>query len=248
MPRELKQALQAFAVATVLVAILGLVARGVGFVSANLGALVAIVFLYLTVYVANHRGEDLVDFGFSSKPRMRSVMIALAYMVVVFPIFVVGFVVFHNLACDQDSILAPLAQSGMCFGFDGWSSAHWPNMGLMSDDLTRLSLEFVFVQVVVVALPEELFFRGLIHELCERALPPKRRIFGGGVGWALVISSAIFALGHLTVTFDARRLAVFFPGLIFGWMRSSTGSIMAGVIAHTASNVFILALQEIFFS
>jgi membrane protease YdiL (CAAX protease family) len=118
----------------------------------------------------------------------------------------------------------------------------------MSDKFTRLSLEFVFVQIVVVALPEELFFRGLIHELCERALPPKRKILGGGVGWALVISSAIFAVGHLTVTFDARRLAVFFPGLVFGWMRSSTGSIMAGVIAHTASNVFILALQEIFFT
>ncbi len=247
MPRELKQALQAFAVATFLVAILGLVARGVGFVSANLGALVAIVFLYLTVFVANRRGEDLVDFGFKSKPRLRSVKIALGYIAIVFPFFVVGFVVFHDLACDPDSILGPLAQPGMCFGFDGWASAHWPDIGIMSDDLIKLSLEFIFVQVVVVALPEELFFRGLIHELCERALPPKRKFLGGGIGWALIISSAIFAIGHLTVTFDARRLAVFFPGLVFGWMRSSTGSIMAGVIAHTASNVFILALQEVFF-
>ena len=63
-----------------------------------------------------------------------------------------------------------------------------------------------------------------------------------------MLSSAIFAVAHLTLTFDARRLAVFFPGLLFGWMRSATGSILAGVIAHTASNVFILALQEVFFS
>jgi membrane protease YdiL (CAAX protease family) len=247
MSRELKQALSAFGVATLLVAILGLIARGVGFVSANLGALVAIVFLYITVFVANRRGEDLVDFGFRSKPRLRSVAVALIYMLLVFPIFVVGFVVFHELACDSESILAPHAQPGICFGFDGWSSAHMPEIGIMSDKLTKLSLEFVFVQVVVVALPEELFFRGLIHELCERALPPKKKILGGGIGWALVLSSAIFALGHLTVTFDPRRLAVFFPGLVFGWMRSSTGSILAGVIAHTASNVFILGLQEAFF-
>jgi hypothetical protein len=145
-------------------------------------------------------------------------------------------------------MFAPLAQPGICFGFDGWASAHWPDVGFFSSKTARLSLEFVFVQVVVVALPEELFFRGLIHELCERALPPKRRVLGGGIGWALVLSSAIFALGHLTITFDPRRFAVFFPGLIFGWMRSATGSIFAGVIAHTASNVFILALQEAFFS
>lgn len=247
MSSELKQAFSVFALATVLVAILGIIARSVGFVSANLGALVAIVFLYLTVWLANRRGEDLVAFGFSSKPRLRSIVIALTYMAIIFPIFVFGFVIFHNLACDKESLFAPLAQPGICFGFDGWASAHWPELGFMSDDLTKLSLEFVFIQIVVVALPEELFFRGLIHELCERALPPKRRVFGGGIGWALVLSSAIFALGHLTVTFDARRLAVFFPGLLFGWMRSATGSIFAGVIAHTASNVFILALQEVFF-
>ncbi len=248
MQRELKDAFMAFGLATAIVAALGLVARGVGFVSANLGALVAIVFLYLTVWVANRRGKDLAFFGFVSQPRLRSIGIACAYMLVVFPIFLFGFVMFYDQACAKGSILSPLAPPGFCFGFDGWASAHWPPVGFMSDKLTKLSLEFVFVQVVVVALPEELFFRGLLHKLCEKALPPKRRILGGGVGWALVLSSALFAVGHLTVTFDPRRLAVFFPGLVFGWMRSSTGSIFAGVVAHTASNVFILALQESFFS
>lgn len=248
MHRDLKEVFTAFALATAVVAILGLIARGVGFVSANLGALVAIVFLYITVWVAKRHGHELEHYGFHTRPRLRSVLVALAYILVVFPIFLVVFISFYEQACDQSSILAPLAPRGFCFGFDSWSSAHWPAVGIMSDDLTKLSLEFVFVQVVVVALPEELFFRGLVHKLCESALPPKRRVLGGGIGWALVLSSALFALGHLTVTFDARRLAVFFPGLIFGWMRSATGSIFAGVIAHTASNVFILALQEVFFS
>ncbi|MCP4444328.1 MAG: CPBP family intramembrane metalloprotease [Myxococcales bacterium] len=239
MSREMKQALMAFGVSTALVALLGLVARGVGFVNANLGALVAIVFLYLTVYVANRRGEDLVDFGFLSTPRLRSVVIALTYIAVVFPIFMAGFVVFYDLACAKGSAIAQLAPPGLCFGYEGWGGAHWPSIGLAT-------LELAFVQIVVVALPEELFFRGLIHELCERAVPPKRRVLGGGIGWALIISSALFALGHLTVTFDARRLSVFFPGLVFGWMRSATGSILAGTIAHAASNLFIHILQKVF--
>ncbi len=240
MPKELKQALLAFAASTTLVALLGLVARGVGFVSANLGAFVAIVFLYLTVFIAGRRGEDLVDYGFHTSPRLRSLVIAFTYIAVVFPIFMVGFVIFYDLACAQGSSLAVLAPQGLCLGYDGWGGAHLPSLGLAT-------LEMAFVQVVVVALPEELFFRGLIHELCERALPPKRRILGGGLGWALVISSALFALGHLAVTFDARRLSVFFPGLAFGWMRSATGSILAGTIAHAASNLFIHILQKVFF-
>ena len=240
MSRELKQALQAFGVATLLVALLGLIARGVSFVDANLGALAAIVFLYSTVVVANRRGEDLADFGFISRPRLRSIAIASTYVAVVFPIFTVVFVVFYELACAKASILASLAPPGFCFAFGGWESASWPVLGLDT-------LELAFVQLVVVALPEELFFRGLIHELCERSLPPKRRFLGGGIGWALVISSALFAVGHLAVTFDLRRLVVFFPGLVFGWMRSATGSILAGVIAHTASNLFIHLLQKVFF-
>ena len=172
MSRELKQALSVFAIATVLVATLGLIALGVGFVNANLGAFCAIVWLYLSVWVANRRGEDLIDFGFSSKPRVRSIVIALGYMAIIFPIFVVGFVIFHDMASDKESLFAPLAQPGICFGFDGWASAHWPKFGFMSSKLVKLSLEFVFIQVVVVALPEELFFRGLIHEFVNGPCRP----------------------------------------------------------------------------
>lgn len=237
---ELKQACAAFAISTALVALLGLIARGVGFVNSNLGALVAIVFLYMTVLIAGRRREDLQAFGFRSAPRLKGVMIAMGYIAIVFPIFTFGFVLFYDFACAKGSFLSPLAPPGACFGFGGWASAQWPSLGLDT-------LELLFVQVVVIALPEELFFRGLIHELCERALPPKRRVLGGGIGLALVLSSALFALGHLAVTFDARRLAVFFPGLAFGWMRSATGSILAGTIAHAASNLFIHILQKIFF-
>ena len=49
---------------------------------------------------------------------------------------------------------------------------------------------------------------------------------------------------HLPREGDPRTLATFFPGLLFGWMRSATGSIMAPVLAHTASNVFIRLLDQ----
>lgn len=230
----------AFLQSTALVAVLGLIARVVPLVNENLGALVALVFLGMTVHIAKKRGKDLADFGYHTQPRLRSVVTALVYVAIVFPIFLFGFAYFYELACSKSSAFAELAPPGMCIRFSGWEGAHWPSLGMAT-------LELAFVQIIVVALPEELFFRGLIHKLCENSLPAKRRVLGGGIGWALVISSALFALGHLAVTFDLRRLAVFFPGLVFGWMRSATGSIFAGVIAHAASNLFIHILQRIFF-
>jgi membrane protease YdiL (CAAX protease family) len=108
--------------------------------------------------------------------------------------------------------------------------------------------ESAFVQIVVVALPEELFFRGFLLGELERAMPAKRKVLGGGVGKALLLSALLFALGHVLVDLDPRRLAVFFPGLLFGWMRSATGSIAAGTVAHAASNLYIDFLRRTFFA
>ena len=48
-------------------------------------------------------------------------------------------------------------------------------------------------KLVVVALPEELFFRGFLLGLLEKRFPPRRRLLGGGIGLALVLSSLAFA-------------------------------------------------------
>jgi hypothetical protein len=79
--------------------------------------------------------------------------------------------------------------------------------------------------------------------LLEQKFPPKRRILGGGVGLALVISAAMFALIHLPKDGDPRALATFFPGLLFGWMRSATGSILASTVTHAGSNILIRMLD-----
>jgi hypothetical protein len=106
-----------------------------------------------------------------------------------------------------------------------------------------VSLDFVEIslsQLITVALPEELFFRGFLLKLLEDKWPPKRRILDGGIGLALVLSSAAFALIHLPrYGGDPSALATFFPALLFGWMRSATGSILASTVTHGASNTLI---------
>ena len=240
--REVRQALLACALACAAVAALAALGRAVPFVDRNLGALVAVVFLYLPVFFAWRRGEDLVAYGFRAAPIGRGLALGAGASLVLFPLFAVGFVLFYDVVCGPGewAWLGQLAPPGMCVRWQGWSGLHAPALGL---DF----LELAFVQVVVIALPEELFFRGFVHEMLERAFPPRRRLLGGGLGWALVLSSALFAVSHLAAGFDPRRLSVFFPGLVFGWMRSATGSVLAGTIAHAASNLLIRVLEQMFF-
>jgi membrane protease YdiL (CAAX protease family) len=109
-------------------------------------------------------------------------------------------------------------------------------------------LQLALSQIVVVAVPEELFFRGYLMGRFEERWPSRRQLFGASVGWPLLVSSALFALGHFLVDFDATRLAVFFPGLAFAWMRSRSGSIAAGALFHALCNLLSEVLHTSFFS
>lgn len=92
-------------------------------------------------------------------------------------------------------------------------------------------------QLVVVALPEEAFFRGYLQTALDRAWDRRIEILGAKIGPALLVSSALFALGHLATIPHPARLAVFFPSLVFGWMRARTGGIGAGVAFHAMCNL-----------
>jgi len=96
----------------------------------------------------------------------------------------------------------------------------------------------VFGQVVIIAFPEEAFYRGYLQSRIERAWPSRVKWFGASVGPALLLTSAIFALGHVATIRTPARLAVFFPSLAFGWLRKRTGGIGAGVLFHAMCNVF----------
>jgi len=204
----------------------------------NIGAaLVAVLFLYTPVIVAKLRKEDLDDYAFHAEPIARGLKFAAVAILLIFPIFVVGYIGFYEVACKSD-LLAHLVPRGMCVKYGGLANLHPPR-------LDASFLEFCALQLVVVALPEELFFRGFLLGLLEKRFPPRRRFLGGGVGLALVLSAAAFAIVHIPKDGDPRALATFFPGLLFGWMRSATSSILAGTVTHAGSNILIKLLESI---
>lgn len=97
-------------------------------------------------------------------------------------------------------------------------------------------------QLLVIALPEEAFFRGYLQTALDERWPPRRTLLGAPVGWSLLVTSAVFAIGHLATAPDPGRLAVFFPSLLFGWLRARTGGIGASVAYHATCNLFATVL------
>lgn len=102
-------------------------------------------------------------------------------------------------------------------------------------------------QLLVVALPEEAFYRGYLQTELDACLPRKLSLFGVEVGWGIVLTSAIFAAGHLLTELNAARLAVFFPSLVFGFLRNKTGGIGASVLFHAMCNLFSAYLIHSYF-
>jgi uncharacterized protein len=103
---------------------------------------------------------------------------------------------------------------------------------------------FAIGQLLVVAFPEEAFYRGYLQSALDLALPARVRIFGADIGWSVVVTSALFALGHFATIPQLGRLAVFFPSLLFGWLRVRTRDVTAGIVFHALCNVFAETLAR----
>jgi membrane protease YdiL (CAAX protease family) len=79
----------------------------------------------------------------------------------------------------------------------------------------------------LVALPEEVFFRGYLYDAFEEA------------GWEPVLPTALlFAAGHVAISPSAFRTLTFFPGVILGMGRKASGNVYVPVLAHFLYNLY----------
>jgi len=145
---------------------------------------------------------------------LRETSVAVGLALLIFPIFTVGFWLYHEPA----------------------AAFRW---SLPSD-----FGEFALTQLVVVALPEEALFRGWMQTRLADRWPTKHRFLGVDVR-VLLVQSALFAVLHfVSPPFSPARLAVFFPGLVFGWLRAWRGGIGAAMLFHALCNVLAMFLEH----
>jgi uncharacterized protein len=109
------------------------------------------------------------------------------------------------------------------------------------------ALDSVLTQLLGIAMPEEMFYRGYAQTALDDPFKGRFRVFGARLGPGLLLASLIFALGHFATNTHPARLAVFFPSLVFGWLRTKSGGIGAPVLFHAACNLFSAYLAQGYF-
>lgn len=178
---------------------------------------------------------------------------------IVFPPFVLGFLWFYSRVCAGDtSVLAPALWvesltpwagnleaflGRLCRGYD---DGFWPSSLTLPAEWMRYGglgiVLAVVVEVFAIALPEEVFHRGYLMSALEERWPAQRRVFGVPFGFAAVLASFMFAVGHLVGMAEVARLATFFPSLLFSWLWRGSGSLWAPALFHAASNLLMAVL------
>jgi membrane protease YdiL (CAAX protease family) len=97
-------------------------------------------------------------------------------------------------------------------------------------------VQIVLTNLLLVALPEEIFYRGFLQTRFLRAWPNQTFFLTLPVGRAIVTTSLIFALGHFVGEYNLSRLLPFFPAFVFSALAYRSGSIMGAVIYHALCN------------
>jgi membrane protease YdiL (CAAX protease family) len=140
---------------------------------------------------------------------LRETGVALLIALVVFPPFALGFSIYHG---PEHSFVPSFP-----------------------DD----AVSFALAQVLVVGLPEEALFRGYFQTRLGDFFSHRVTVFGVELCIpALVIQAALFAIVHFVVDLSVERLAVFFPGLLFGVIRRWRDGIGAAIVFHAMSNLY----------
>ncbi len=241
-PRELV-ATWAKAVAGLAVARLLSRIEPTGVLAANLAGVAAFLFIALPDARLRARGEGWESYGLAAwglrDPRTwrawaRGARDGLAVCAVVFPLFLAVFWAYAELL--------PALPGGVARVLAPYAGA--PRLALRFPP--RLPL-LVLVQLLVVALPEELFYRGWMQTSWRRGAPGRGvTVLGARLGAGFLWTQLLFAAGHLVVL-QPWRLGTFLPGLLFGWLRERTGSVAAPVVVHALSNLFLATLEASFY-
>jgi membrane protease YdiL (CAAX protease family) len=90
-----------------------------------------------------------------------------------------------------------------------------------------------------VGLPEETLFRGYFQTRLSDRFTGRLRLAGVSLSpEALIIQAVLFAAVHFAADPNPARLAVFFPALLFGFMREWRGGVGAVIAFHALCNLF----------
>jgi len=185
--------------------------RSTSWVSQNLLALSAATQLFLPLLYFNFRKFPVDFLEGDLQSFFRSVRTFLIIGIVIFPLFLFGAHFYETLFLNKE-----------------YFSSSFPKF-----------FSTLLIQVVLIAFPEEFFFRGWLQTFLNRFFKKRWSLLGTPIGAAWLLTALIFAFSHSLITFQWWHFAIFFPALAFGWLRERTGGITAPILFHATSNLLV---------
>jgi membrane protease YdiL (CAAX protease family) len=105
-------------------------------------------------------------------------------------------------------------------------------------DFTKVSFSLIMVHLLLIAIPEEVFFRGYLQEKIGNDLK------------GILVVSLLFAVGHVVTRclFStcngggySQALLTFFPSIVMGYVYLISGTLWANILFHFLANVVYVA-------
>ena len=190
------------------------------FVGKYYATIFAVIFLYVPLAIMRWRKRSLDFIDGSLGEFFNGVTTFFVVAAIVFPPYLIG-AHFWEL---------------WVYGSKGFHFAMYP-------DLWKTAI----FQILLVALPEEFFFRGYMQGTLDKTFKKRWNIFGARLGLAWPVTAMIFAFSHSFIHFQWWHFSIFFPALLFGWLREKTGSITAPILFHATANVIAAWINVCYF-
>lgn len=184
--------------------------QSISLVKENLSLFTAALLLYVPIIIFFKKRKRMEYWDSSIKKFALSLRLAILVSLVIFPIALVVNHTYQNIF----------------FG----NTYH-------SHSFSKLGEYFLF-EILVVALPEEFFFRGYLQGRLNQIFGKPWKLLSASVGPGLLFTSLIFAISHSLIQVQWWHLLIFFPSLVFGWLKEKQGTLTAPILFHTLCNLF----------
>ena len=188
--------------------------RSVPFIAQTLPVWAAALFLYVPLLILRRAGARPEEWGITLERLLLSMSMLLLFSLVFLP----GY--------------------GLLF----WLYRNWWLHVPVGVTVPKDWLLLLGYHLLCVALPEEVFYRGYMQSRLNQAFTKRVNLLTAPVGFGWFYTSFLFALGHFVISHRPEALATFVPGLLFGWLRERTGSIVASTAFHALCNAIVLLL------
>ncbi len=176
----------------------------------NASLITASLLLYVPIFIFVYKKERIGFVDSSLKDIRNSLKVFLILSLAVFPVVLAGNHFYQSLIWDHSY------KPSVDFNWGG----------------------FFFYELVLVAFPEEFFFRGYLQERLKKISEKKWNFLKVPIGPSFFVVSFVFALSHSLIQVQWWHLFIFFPGIAFGWLKEKTKAITAPILFHTACNLF----------